>query len=375
MGVMAFQDGFTGQMRRVMVGERLGHIQVHHADYPGRRSMHDALPKASERAAALQARPEVAALTMRLRGPALIGGEVKSVGGVLTGVDPALEEGFTHVSQMLTEGRYLGQAPAHEVVLGFKLAQKIEVEVGEQVVVVTQAADGTMGNDLYTVVGLLSTGNDQVDRLGGHIHLADLQALLVMEGRVHEITLITRPDTDLDAFAATIQAGTAGDDAVVRTWREVDPKTAEMLTMQDSMNGLIMMIILSVAGIVILNTMMMVVFERTRELGVLKALGMRPAHIVSLVLLESLCLTTLAVSMGLVLGGLIDWFLVSQGVQLLEGDLTFAGVRLPGHMFGVVRVAPIVQTVGFAYVVSLIAALWPAVRASRLDPVIAMRSE
>ncbi len=375
MSIIAFQDGFNFEMRRVMVDQRLGHIQIHHTDYPGRRSMHDALTGVQARLDYLQTRPRVSAMTARLMGPVLIGGPKKSEGGLLTGVDPTLEQTLTQVGQMVTQGRYLSPTPAQEVVLGFGLAEKIEVGVGDTVVVLTQSADGSMGNTLLTVVGLISSGDERTDKLGGHTHIADLQELLVMEDMAHEITLLTRDGTDLDQFSAELRDSEAGFSAVVRTWRQVDPQTATMLGMQQKYEGIILFIILSVAGIVILNTMMMTVFERTRELGVLKALGMRPRGIVGLIAAEAVCLTTIAVLIGLALGGLLDWYLVAQGVDILEGDLTFNGVRFSGRMHGAVRGDPIVKAVVISYVVALFAALWPALRAARLDPIQSMRQE
>jgi ABC-type lipoprotein release transport system permease subunit len=375
MAIIAFQDGFTHEMRRVMVHQRLGHVQLHHIDFPGRRSLHDALDQASSRVQALQARSDVESLTVRLMGQMLIGGPEKSEGGELIGVEPALEQAFSGVEGMVTEGRYLGVQPDHEVVLGFGLADKIEVGVGDTVVVVTQSADGSTGNDLFTVVGLISTGAERIDNLGGQMHLADMQELLVMEDHAHEISLVTTAGTHEAALAAELRGTDPARDAVVRTWDEVDPQTAKMIETNESMNGVIMVIVLGVASIVILNTMMMVVFERTREIGVLKALGMRPRRIVALILLEAVCLTTISALVGLTIGGLLDWYLVTQGIRLLDGDLTFGGVRFSGHMYGRVNAAEIITTVVFAYTVSLLAALWPAWRASRLDPVVAMRQE
>jgi len=375
MAIIAFQDGFTQEMRRVMVHQRLGHVQLHHTDFPGRRSMHDALDDVSARVQAIRARPDVEALTVRLMGQMLIGGPEKSEGGEFIGVDPVLEHAFTQVEGMVKEGRYLSADPNHEVVLGFGLADKIEVGVGDTIVVVTQSADGSTGNDLYTVVGLISTGSERIDNLGGQMHLADMQELLVMEDHAHEISLVTTVDADEDAVAAALRDTDSARDAVVRTWDEVDPQTAKMIETNESMNGVIMVIVLGVASIVILNTMMMVVFERTREIGVLKALGMRPRRIVALILLEAASLTTVAALIGLTIGGLLDWYLVTEGIRLLDGDLSFGGVRFSGHMYGVVHAQEIITTVVFAYAVSLLAALWPAWRASRLDPVVAMRQE
>jgi ABC-type lipoprotein release transport system permease subunit len=375
MSIIAFQDGFNVEMKRVMIDQRLGHIQLHHPDYPGRGAMHDALSKLEARLGALEGQPEILALTARLKGPALIGGPKKAEGGLLKGVDPTREEKVTQVNGMVVDGRYLSAQPKQEIVLGFKLARKIEVGLGDDVVILTQAADGSMGNTLLKVVGLISTGDEQTDKLGAHTHLADLQELLVMEDQAHEITLVTRRGTDLDQLAENLRSSRGGEAALVRTWQEIDPQTFEMMKMQEEMGGVVLFIILGVAGIVILNTMMMTVFERTRELGVLKALGMRPRRVVGLITAEAAGLSTLSVIIGLTLGGLLDWVLVTHGVKFMEGDLTFNGVRFSGRLMGVVRVEPIIQAVVMTYIISILAALWPALRAARLDPVESMRQE
>jgi len=337
--------------------------------------MHDALDSVTARLDTLKGQSDIKTLTVRLNGQMLIGGPETSEGGELIGVVPQLEQGFSKIQEMVTEGRYLGDQPAHEVVLGIELARKIEVGVGDEIVVVTQAADGSMGNDLFTVVGLISTGSERMDKLGGQMHIADMQSLLVLEDHAHEITLVTREDIELDQMVDTLRASPVSTDAVVRPWFEVEPQTSKMLDMQETANGLILVIVLGVASIVILNTMMMVVFERTREIGVLKALGMRPRRIVTLILLEAASLTTIAALIGVTIGGLFDWYLVTQGIRMMEGDLSFGGVRFSGHFYGAFHMDTVFHTVGFAYVVSLIAALWPALRAARLDPVVAMRHE
>jgi putative ABC transport system permease protein len=356
-----------------MVDQRLGHIQINHPDYPGRRSLHDVMSGVDARVAALEADETVSNLTVRLNGPALVGGEKKSEGAFLVGVDPKREDAFTNVSTMVTEGRYLSEEASQEMVLGVELARRIDVKVDDVAVVVTQAADGSMGNELFTIVGLLSTGDERVDRAGGQVHLTDMQAMLVLDDAAHEITLRT-PDADtIDATKAVISVNAGAADSVVRTWAEVDPQTQKMLAMNQSMNFVVMMIVLLVAGIVVLNTMMMVVYERTHELGVLKALGMKPSGILKLIAMEAMCLTTVSVALGLLIGGLLDWYIVVQGIKFMDGDLTFAGVRFAGRLHGLVDPAMLFNIVISSYVIAMVAAGWPAWRASRMLPTEAMR--
>jgi len=376
MAVICFQDGFYTEMGRVLIEQRLGHVQVHHPDYPGRRAMHDTLEGADELVDRLGNDDSVGDVTVRLKGQMLVGGESKSDGAELQGVLPPLEDAFSNVSAMVSSGRFLSDAPAREVVLGDRLAEAIEVELGDSVVVLTQAADGSMGNDLYEVVGMVSTGSLAIDRYGGYLHLQDLQELLVLPDQVHELTITgaSGKSDQADALAGHLQE-TFGDGHLVRTWEQVDPQIAQMLGMQSVAAGIVLFFILGGAAFVVLNTMMMVVYERTRELGVLMALGMRPRRVVAMITSEALVMSFAAVAVGLLCGGLIDWYLVVQGVDLLQGDLEFAGVRMSGRIHGSVSMASIVQTASAGVIFSVLAALWPAWRASRLQPVEAMRQD
>jgi ABC-type lipoprotein release transport system permease subunit len=375
MSVVCFNDGFYRDMKRVLIDQRVGHVQVHHPDYPGRRALHDTVGDADSRVAALRQDDTVGEVTVRLRGQMLVAGEKKSEGAELQGVVPALEESFSGVSSMLVEGRFVGDDPAHEVVLGELLADTIEVGLGDSIVVLTQSADGSMGNDLYEVVGLISTGNQAIDRFGGYLHLADLQELLVLEGQVHEITLTAPGGTSEADGLATHLREHLGDDVLVRTWAEVDPQGAEMLGMQSVATYIMLFIFLGGAAFVVLNTMMMVVYERTREIGVLMALGMRPRRIVALITSESLLLSIAAVALGVTCGLLLDWYIIEHGVKLLDGDLEFSGARFSGTVKGAFDASIVVKAACFGVGLSVLAALWPAWRASRLRPVEAMRQD
>ena len=375
MATICFQDGFYQTIRVVIIERTLGHLQMHHPDYPGREHLHDTLQDSAERLASLDAHPDILKSTVRLRGQGLVGGSSGSEGAELTGVDPGRENATTDISALVVGGRYLAEDPAHEVVLGVELARTLELGVDDELLVVTQAADGSMGNDLYQIVGLLSTGNERFDKLGVQLHIEDAQELLVLPDQVHEIVVVTRSGVDLVTAKADLSAPEFARGALVRTWHEVNPDMAKMLGMQDIAAWILLFIILSVASIVVLNTMMMVVFERTREIGLLKALGMRPGRIVQLIAFEALSIATVAVIVGVTLGGLLDAYLVNVGVNMVEEDLVFNGIRISGNLQGYVEVKSIAYTILFAYVVSMVASLWPAWRAARLQPVTAMRQD
>lgn len=378
MATMAFNDGMFGAIFEVMVEQQLGHAQVHHPEWPSLRQQGDTLRDADALVARIEASPGVASASPRMEGFALLGTETKSSGALLVGVDPAREARVTPIAKRVVGGRFLGAEPAMEVVLGVKLAEEIGVATGDEVVAVTQSADGSLGNALYTVVGLVRTGNGQVDRGGAYLHVRDLQDLLVLPDQVHSVTVLTTDASDVEPAVVALRGEVAGDAVQVLTWWEASPQAAQMMSMRDFSVGMVLTIVFGAAGFGVLNTMMMSVFERTRELGVLKALGLRPARMVALVLVESVLLAGLAGVIGLALGGLLDLYLVRVGIDLsasAKDGLSFAGVVLDPVVRGRVEWTGVVVVVAALVIVCVLSSVWPAVRAARLDPVESLRAE
>lgn len=376
MATMAFNDGMFEAMFEVMIEQQLGHAQVHHPDYPKKRVMQDTIPATV--LGRIDTTPGTVAAAPRLQGFALLGTESKSSGALLVGVDAEREAQVTPITRRVTAGAFLTPGTTGGIVLGQRLAQELGVDVGGSVVAVTQASDGSLGNGVYTVQGLVKTGNAQVDRSGAYLAVADLQDLLVLPDQLHGVLILTEDPTSIAPYVERLRAEVATDTIEVQPWWETSPQAAQMMGMRDFSAGMVLTIVFGAAGLGILNTMMMSVFERTRELGVLKALGLRPTRMVGLILVESLMLAGLAVSIGLVLGGAIDTFLVFRGFDLsasAKEGISFSGVVIDPVIKGVVRWQGVVETVLAVFLVSVASSLWPAVRAARLDPVESLRAE
>lgn len=376
MATVAFNDGMFEQVFEVMVEQQLGHVQVHHPEYPAKRVQHDTLEDGNALLTAIEAQPDTRAASPRLNGFGLVGGERRSAGAMLVGIDPVREARVSPVATRLKQGTYLEQPG--QILLGQQLAEELEVTLGEEIVVVTQAADGTTGNALFTVSGTYKSGDAQMDRAGAYLHLDELQDLLVQEDQLHGVTVLANDPDDLNAYAASLTSVFGTPKVQVQTWQQASPQTAQMMGMRDIGSAIILGIVFGAAAFGILNTMMMSVFERTRELGVLRALGIRPGRLVTLIVVESVFLAALASAIGLVLGGLLDAYLVIYGFDMsgaAEDGFSFQGVTLEPIIYGIVRPSAVVAVIGSVFVVSMLASLWPALRAARLRPVEAIRSE
>lgn len=376
MSLICINDGTYHKFFEVMVEGNLGHIQVHHPDFPTSRSPYDSIGDATTVLDAVKAQPEVRHVTVRGFGAALIGGEGRSAGAQLIGIDPENEAAVTKLDRQVRAGEYLDLSAPGEILVGEGLLDELESEVGDTVVLMTQASDGSIGNALYTIRGAYKTGNVGMDGSGAYLLLSDLQELLVLDDQVHEMTVVLQDGDTMNAVADTLKQGQP--DLLIRTWEEVSPQTASMLASQDAIAVVTLGLVFFIAAFGIVNTMLVSVFERTRELGVMRAMGVAPVNLVGVVILESLCLGALAGLLGITLGLGLDLYLVQVGLDFSEAlpeGFDFNGVRLEPVLRGQIRFTPIVLTAMFLVGVSILAALYPAIRAARIQPIDAMRQE
>lgn len=373
MPMMAMFEGMFSMMFDVAVTQQTGHVRIEHPDYPETQSMFDTLQGAEAMLLELESLPESRAVTWRAYGAGLLGTEEKSLGAQLIGVDPTREISVSPTESMLEQGTWLS-AP-NQILLGHRLADELGAVLGDEVVIMTQAADGSIGAGAYTVTGTMRSGNLMRDKQGAWMSLSDLQELLYLEDQVHEVVLLASGGKDgVGGLQQKVMAA-AGEERLVRSWQQAQPQMAEMLKMGETQSVVMLGIIFFLAGFGVLNTMLMSVFERTRELGVMMALGTRPLRLIQLIVTESLLLAVVGAVVGGLLGGGLDYLLCTTGVNLGYGDLDLNGVVFPERIKGIFRPSQVVLVLSMMMSVTVLASLWPAWRASRLNPVNAMKAD
>ena len=181
----------------------------------------------------------------------------------------------------LTQGR-IPRAGAHEVLAGAEMARQLDLSLGDEVVVVAPAADGSMGNDLFTLVGVFETGSLGIDANYAILPISDLQLLMAMgPDRVHEIVVtVARPwDTAAIAESLASEIGGGGPRVSVKPWTELRPELFEYVSLMDAANFLIVLVIFAMAVFGVANTMLLATFERRREFAVVRALGTTPGGV------------------------------------------------------------------------------------------------
>ena len=375
LGIACMQDGMFNTMADVMIRQKSGHVQLSHPDWPSQQLMYDTLPQKT--VSTVQDTAGAVGAVGRLFAYGLAASEDSSLGARYVGLEPKAERKVRPFEDNITKGRWLGTAAAGEVVIGAEMARELDLDIGGELVFLGQAADGSMANELLTVVGMFSTGINQMDRSGAYLHLTDMQRILALDEQVHQVLVVGEDFERADGLALAVRGQVDDMDGVlVRTWKDADPTTAQMMGMRDVGLFIMLAIVFSVAGLSVLNTMLMTVFERSRELGVLRAIGMSRFSMMMLVVLESLMLAAVATSVGLALGAFLDFLVIEYGIayETAEGEgLSWQGITFPPVIKGAFSLRPVVITVLFLNVVAVLAALWPAYRVARVEPVEAMR--
>ncbi len=375
--MIAIYDGVTAELIDNGTGLLTGQVQVHAADWRPERSLYATIggPEGTDVAALLErvaATPGVAAAAPRVYGGGILSVGTATEAAVLMGIDPVREPRVSRLLGALVEGH----APApgtKQLVIGSELARKLAVRPGGEVVVVAPAADGSMGNDLFTVAGIFRSGLGDLDAGFVLLPLGALQGLLALApGRIHEVAVAIPQPWSAQAEADSIRARLAplGIAAAVEPWPVFSPEIADYAAISNAANGLVVGIVFLFAIFGVANTILMGTFERRREFAVIRALGVGPSGVARTVLFEGMALGLLSLAAGAVLTApLLVWFHHSPpNLASLFGDLEMAGALIRP----VLRVeysvdGPVISAVGL-FVTAILAALYPAIRAARVPP-------
>ncbi|UCG11753.1 MAG: ABC transporter permease [Deltaproteobacteria bacterium] len=345
----------------------VGEVQIHAPRYLADRSIYRAL---ADPARILRgAREKKIRAAPRRYGYGLVAVGTKSAGALFWGVDPELERTTFDLAGHMAKGQFLAEMPSRGMILGRKLARSLQAEVGSEIVVVVQAADGSLGNELFTVTGIFKAAGDAIDRNAALIHAADFTELFVSGDRIHEIALNSRGQMSTQDLA-TLAADLASKEEV-KTWQQLLPAVSDMVNLFDVFIWIFGLIFILAAGMGVMNTMLMATYERIPEFGIIKALGATPWRIIRDVATEALALAALATLLGTALGLAGSYYLQEVGLDtsLFAGSYSVGGVAFDPIWRAAIGLKVVLVPVVLMVIISLVASLYPAGLAARLDPV------
>jgi ABC-type lipoprotein release transport system permease subunit len=370
---------FSGMFKDMLASateQYYGHLVIAHPEYHLRRDLYAHLPIDIVDLPAINRELAITGKSPRLRSFGLLSRPETSQPVELLGIIPELEQQVTSLQRQLTAGHYPTAEEHNGALIGQGLAHKMKVQPGDELVFITQAADGSIGNDLLIVSGIFATGDSSHDNNLVLAPLPWLQQVLVLPGRIHEVAMVI-DDPMTAAQVADRMAPHLSGNIEVLDWGDLLPEMREVIAAYDVSRMIIVTILYMATGLGILNTFFMSVMERTREFGILMAQGMRPWSIRGLVLLETLLLSVIALAIGLFCGAIMTLYMQQVGIDLSAyiTPVTYAGGTILPRLHAVFETGNFLVPAGMLLLVSLFAGFLPANRAARLDPVAAVRED
>ena len=309
----AFIDGINAQMINNMTGYVTGDLKVHQRGFHDDREMNIALAERWNLTEEVSAVAGVAATTPRVTGHALASREDQSRALQVMGVDSATESRVTRLDRSIVRGRYLERG--NEILVGVDAAGALDVSPGDELVLVVQASDGSIGADRFEVVGVFETGIKRIDGFVAQMPLAAAQSLYAFQGRFTEIAARVQDADRLDEVVGTVGNQLRDRNVEVLGWPALMPSLVQMVAFHDAVAYIVILVVFVVVAAGIVNTILMSVLERSREFGVMMALGTPSSRIVWLVLLETTVLAGLGYLLGLVLGLSVTGYFSSNGLD------------------------------------------------------------
>ena len=349
-----------------------GHIQIRAATYDENKSSlkwEDLVANPDELAAKIAAFDQVEAATPRLYASGFLSSGTQSAGAKITGIDP-LSPASDPYREGLISGQYLSPDDRDAVLIGRPMAEKLNLDIGDNVGLSLNTADGTVQNQTFIVKGIYTTNTFGFDSSTVFLPLAKAQAMTQTENHASTIFVLLKDTSMTDTVAAALSVSS---NLQIKTWKDLNSLFVEWEDMAQSYIGFLYMIILAISVSVIINTLIMSVYERTREIGILSAIGMRGGRIMMLFLSESTLLAIGGVILGLILGVLATMYFNVNGFYV--GNMGLSGIAITDTVYAKLTTENLINLTIMTFVATILAGLYPAIMASRMQPVQALRAE
>ena len=345
----------------------VGEVQIHAAGYLDDRSIYKSLKNVEEIRAV--SKENNIGMVERSYGFGLISSGTKSAGTQFWGIDPESELKYFDFANHIDEGNFLTKTSLKKVVLGNKLARSLAAELGTELVIFVQGADGSLGNELFYVTGILGNVADNIDRGAAIILRDDFDTLFSTNNFIHEIALNSKGKLEAEEIQKLMSVKATG--AAVETWKELMPTIAIMTEkMSVFMLTIFSLIFTIAASLGVMNTLVMSTYDRMKEFGIIRAIGATPWLIIRQVSLEAILLTFLASIIGTVIGLSIAIYLQVYGIDISgKGNLAFGGIVFDPIWRASVSLKSVFLPVVLMMLTSIVASIYPASIAARIKPV------
>ncbi len=371
----AIATGGHNKMIEDAVATNAGHIQIHEKGFWENRSIDYAFKDYRSLLESLRGREEIKGFSRRIHAGGLLSFENTTSSALIQGIEPEAEMNVSDIYLKIQEGgRYLKSTDTDSIVVGKVLAKNLGVRVGDTLSMISQGFDGSIAAENLTIVGIFNTGNPEYDNFHVFMPFRQAQHTFTMMNYINAITIRLKNSQSTEKIKAAIKSRPDSKNREVMGWDELMPELVQFIVMDDFSAYIFDFILFMVVAFGILNTIQMSVFERTREIGVMLAIGTRPKQVVGMVLFESIFITLLGIILGVSLGSVISYHFTLNPIDYTEyaDEMQMWGVSTVTFPAKITWLN-LLLTSALTFILSLVFSFFPARRASRLKPIEAIR--
>lgn len=370
---IGFQLGQYDLMIKGSVSIYQGLIQVQQKDYLNDKKIRNSIPDIQKLTERLRKETGINSFTARANGFALVSSKNRSYGILITGVEPAHEAKVSILPNVIRQGHYLTSDSSNEIVIGKSLARNMQVKIGDELTIMGNGRDGSIAATVLPVVGIFESGSKELDRSLIHIPLKTFQETFSMGTHGHNIVFYHDQVKQDHIFKQKIKKLISNNQLVTLSWDQIQPGVKQMIELDYSSGWLMYLVLIAIITFSILNTFLMSVLERTREFGIMLALGYTPFNIGKLVMLEAFILTSFALVLGTLLGLSINTYFVIYGLTFDGMDEIASMYNMPSTIYPQISFESTLIGPAIIFIFTILSALYPAMKIRKLEAVEAMR--
>lgn len=363
-------NGMIGQMLFNQINLNISHIQIHEKGFNNNKVVKNYIRNHEKIDRVLKNDPDIKAYSRRVFVTGILSSANNSSGVMIYGIDPSMEAKVSVIKKSMVEGKYLGNNK-RDIIIGKKLAEKLEVEVGDKVVAMANTLKGDIGSEVFRIVGIFKTASSEFDKSAIYIPAATEQSMLNIGDEYYEYGIITKDYENVDEVKDRLREELGGSYEVL-SYKDLLP----MLIYQIELYKETMWILNVIIGLAlifgIINSMLMSVFERIREFGVLMSIGMKNSRIYLMIVSEALMIGIVGTLAGLLAGLLLEIPLAHTGIDLSFFSSGLEAFGVGTVIYPVLSMSNILMSSLFMPFVAILGALYPAYKAIKLEPIYAI---
>ncbi len=372
--MISFSQGMVEDRIKSIIRTEISHIQIHEPGFMENNDFSLRMNNADSIIQVIKKIKYVKAVCKRLVVSSLIASAETNTGVKTIGVVPDEEKEVTNIHDKIIEGKYFEGVARNPVVIGMKLADKLKVGVGKKVVITMQDVHMNITSGAFRIAGIYETDNDLFDEANVFVRYDDLCRLTGLKGtEAHEIAILL----DSNDYTELVKSELKKDfpKLAVQDWTEISPEAGYLVSAMNQYLVIFLLIILLALCFGIINTMLMVVLERVKELGMLMAVGMSRIRVFFMIMLETVYLSVTGGILGIAVGYIICKHLERVGLNLYFWKEVYASIGYSSFIYPIIEFKWIIITAILVIIMGIISAIYPAYKALQLNPAEATRTE